>query len=73
MKTNQAFFTKIANLYINTFKYVKVSKEYIDNFQHAEMNFLGKLYLEYLTREWTEEGKIQRRKIPKRRIRNPSK
>ena len=39
MKINQDFFTKIANLYINTFKYVKVSKEYIDNFQHAEMNF----------------------------------
>ena len=62
MKTNQAFFTKIANLYIDTFKYVRVTKEYIDNFQHAEMNFLGKLYLEYLTREWTEEGKIEREK-----------
>ena len=62
MKTNQDFFTKIANLYINTFSYVQLSQKYIDDFQHAEMNFVSKLYLQYLTREWSEEGKIEREK-----------
>ena len=62
MKINQEFFNKIAYLYMNKFNYVQISEQEIANFQHAEMNFVGKVYLEYLTREWAEEGKEEREK-----------
>lgn len=62
MKINQEFFSKIAYLYFDRFNYVKYSDQEIANFQHSEMNFIGKVYLEYLTREWAEEGKEEREK-----------
>lgn len=62
MKTNQAFFSKVANLYMNTFNNVNVTNEQIDNFQYQEQTFIGKYFLELLTREWTEEGKEERSK-----------
>ena len=62
MKTNQEFFNKIANIYYNRFNYVQIPENQIAEFQHAEMNFVGKVYLEILTREWAEEGKEEREK-----------
>ena len=62
MKTNQEFFNKIANIYYNRFNYVQIPENQIAEFQHAEMNFVGKVYLEMLTREWAEEGKEEREK-----------
>lgn len=62
MKTNQEFFTKIANFYLKTFDYVQLSQEYINNFENEEQSFVGKLFLEILTREWTEEGQKERAK-----------
>ena len=62
MKINQTFFSKIANLYINQFNYVKLSKEQIDNYQYQEQSFIGKGFLQLLVREWAEEGKEERSK-----------
>ena len=62
MKTNQAFFTKIANLYINTFNYVQLTDEYIDQYNQEEQSFIGKLYLQLLVREWGQEGQEERSK-----------
>ena len=62
MKINQEFFTKIANLYMHRFHDVQLTEKEIADFQHAEMNFVGKLFLQYLTREWAEEGKEEREK-----------
>lgn len=62
MKINQTFFSKIANLYLDKFNYVQLTEKEIADFQHAEMNFVGKIYLEFLTREWAEEGKEEREK-----------
>ena len=62
MKTNQIFFTKIANLYMNDFNKIKLSKEAIDNFEEQEQSFIGKYFLEMLIREWAEEGKEERSK-----------
>lgn len=62
MNINQQFFSKIASLYMNKFNYVQLSEKDIADFQHGEMNFVGKLYLELLTREWAEEGKEEREK-----------
>jgi hypothetical protein len=62
MKTNQAFFTKIANLYINTFNYVSLTEDYIDKYNQEEQPFLGKFYLQLLVREWGEEGREERSK-----------
>ena len=62
MKINQTFFSKIANLYLDKFNYVQLTENEIADFQHAEMNFVGKIYLEFLTREWAEEGKEEREK-----------
>ena len=62
MKTNQAFFTKIANLYLNNFKNIKLLEQYINDLKEEEQSFIGKLFLQLLTREWTEEGKKERTK-----------
>ena len=62
MKTNQEFYTKIANLYIDKFKDVKVNEEQFQSYQQEQQSFLRKLFLLYLTREWTEEGKEERSK-----------
>ena len=62
MKTNQIFFTKIANLYSDKFNYVKLTDDYIKYYEYGEQSFIGKLFLEFLTREWTEEGKEERSK-----------
>ena len=62
MKTNQAFFSKVANLYMNEFNNINVTNEQIDNFQYQEQSFIGKFFLELLTREWTEEGNEERSK-----------
>ena len=62
MSINQKFFSKIANLYYNQFNYVQLSDKEIDDFQYAEQNFAGKLFLELLTREWAVEGKEEREK-----------
>ena len=62
IKTNQAFFTKIANLYLDRFKDANISDKYFNSFQDEEQSFIGKLFLELLTREWTEEGKEERSK-----------
>ena len=62
MKTNQEFFTKVANLYMDTFNNVKLSKESIDSFQYQEQGFVGNFFLSLLTREWTEQGKEEREK-----------
>ena len=59
---NQKFFSKIANLYYNKFKFVQLSDKEIDDFQYAEQNYAGKLFLQLLTREWAEEGKVEREK-----------
>ena len=62
MKTNQVFFSKIANLYNNQFNYVKLSNIQIDNYQYQEQSFIGKLLLQLLVREWADEGKEERSK-----------
>ena len=62
MKTNQEFFTKIANLYLNRFEDVELSEETIYNFENEEQSFIGKLFLQILTREWTKEGEKERSK-----------
>ena len=62
IKTNQIFFTKIANLYLNNFNNIKLSNQYINESKEEEQNFVGKLFLQLLTREWTEEGKNERQK-----------
>ena len=62
MKTNQAFFWKIANLYINTFNYLSLTDESIDQYNQEEQSFIGELYLQLLVREWGEEGKEERSK-----------
>ena len=62
MKLNQIFFSKIASLYLNNFNFVQLTDKEIADFQHSEMNFVGKIYLEFLTREWAEEGKEEREK-----------
>ena len=61
-RTNQIFFTKIANLYIDQFNYIQLTDEQIYKFQQEEQSFIGKYFLEILTREWTEEGKEERSK-----------
>ena len=45
MKTNQIFFTKIANLYSNKFNYVKLTDDYIKYYEFVEQSFIGKLFL----------------------------
>ena len=62
IKTNQVFFSKIANLYKDQFNYVKLSNQQIDNYQYQEQSFIGKVFLELLVREWAEEGKEERSK-----------
>ena len=62
MKTNQEFFSKIANLYINKFSPVYLEEEYLNTYQHQQQSFIGKFFLEILTREWTEEGREERSK-----------
>ena len=47
---------------MDKFNYVQLTEKEIADFQHAEMNFVGKIYLEFLTREWAEEGKEEREK-----------
>ena len=60
LKTNQAFFTKVANLYKDTFKYVELTEDYIKTYQRQEQSFLSKLFLQLLIREWAEEGQEER-------------
>ena len=62
MKTNQIFFTKIANLYLNEFINVEITEEYINKNIYEEQKFLGSYYLTALAREWTEEGREEREK-----------
>ena len=62
MKTNQEFFTKVANLYMEAFDKVKVPDTNINNFQHQQQPFVGNFFLSLLTREWTEQGKEEREK-----------
>ena len=62
IKTNQEFFTKIATPYIERFNSVKISDDYIKKFNYQEQPFIGNLFLQLLTREWTEEGKEERDK-----------
>jgi len=47
---------------MHRFHDVQLTEKEIADFQHAEMNFVGKLFLQYLTREWAEEGKEEREK-----------
>ena len=62
LNINQKFFSTIASLYYNKFSFVQLTDKEIDDFQYAEMNFTGKLFLELLTREWAEEGREEREK-----------
>ena len=62
IKTNQAFYTKIANLYKITFNDVQLPENYIKTYQSQELSFLSKLYLLLLTREWAKEGEEEREK-----------
>ena len=62
MKTNQEFFNKIVNLYSDKFNDVEVSYETINQFENEEQPYMGKVFLEILTREWTEEGGKERSK-----------
>ena len=62
MKTNQEFFTKIANIYLDRFQDVEVAYETIDSFENEEPSFVGNLLLQILTREWTQEGEKERSK-----------
>ena len=62
MRTNQLFFNTIVNSYGTDFDNVYLTEETIDNFQYEEQSFIGKLFLEMLTREWTEEGREERAK-----------
>ena len=62
IKINQNFYTKIANMYFDKFKNVKVSDDEIKNFIYQNESFIGKLFLQILTREWTKEGKEERSK-----------
>ena len=62
IRTNQNFFTKIANMYLDKFNYVQVSEDDIKAFTHQHQYFVGKLFLQILTREWAQEGKEERAK-----------
>ena len=62
IKTNQDFFAKVASPYIGLFENIQISDHYFNNFQHQEQPFIGKLFLQLLTREWAEEGKGERSK-----------
>ena len=65
MKINQIFFNKIANLYIDKFNFVKLDQKYIEDFLNSQMNFIGKLFLIHLVKEWADEGQEEREKIYK--------
>ena len=60
MKINQAFYTKIASLYINTFNYVKLTEESIKQNQYKLQSFMAKLFLQILIRDWGQEGEEER-------------
>ena len=62
MKTNQNFFTKVANLYLKEFQSVEITNEYLNKNIYEEELFLGKYFLKSLAREWTEEGIDERAK-----------
>ena len=62
IKVNQAFFTKVASLYVDKFRSINVTNEQFQKYMTSEQASINKLFLQLLTREWTEEGKEEREK-----------
>ena len=57
IKTNQAFFTKVASLYVDKFRTVNITNEQFQKYQISEQDFINKLFLQLLTREWLKRAK----------------